>query len=258
MLWKKENGLNYLQFPSMAALPGFFHGVFMRSASDSFGNPEEFNLGLGCGTPEDRVQQNRQRMLDTFGKGLVGVYARQVHGTQVGIWNSHTALQSTIRLNGDALVTARISGALVIQTADCQSVIVIDPVRRVVANIHSGWRGSVGNIIGRTIAAMADEFACRPRDLVCGIGPSLGPCCAEFVNYRQEIPLVYWGYRLADDHFDFWRISRDQLAAAGVPEKNISTAGICTKCNRHVFFSYRGEQQTGRFAAVVGLRAGEG
>lgn len=258
MHWVQDHGLNYLQFSMLSRLPGFFHGIFLRRAADHQGGIEDFNLGLGCGTPDAQVRHNRQRILDVFGKGHVGVYARQVHGTQIGIWNSKSTSADPIRLDGDALVTGRAFGALVIQTADCQSVIVIDPIQRVVANIHSGWRGSIGNIIGCTIETMTTEFGCRPADLVCGIGPSLGPCCAEFINYRKEIPPSFWGYRYPGDYFDFWQISMDQLAAAGVKKQNVNIAGICTKCNQHLFFSYRGDSQTGRFASVVGLRSGEG
>ena len=253
MYWVQNHGLNYLQYPMFSGLNGFFHGIFLRRTSNPGDSLEDFNLGMGCGTPDSQVQQNRRRMLDALGTGLAGVYARQVHGTQVGIWDPEPLSQEDVRLDGDALVTDRIACGLVIQTADCQAVIVIDPIRRVVANIHSGWRGSVGNIIGRTIRVMTAKYASRPEDLVCGIGPSLGPCCAEFVNYRQEIPANFWRYRRPGNYFDFWKISRDQLLTAGVPYDHIWVSRICTKCNPHLFFSYRGDPQTGRFATVVGI-----
>jgi hypothetical protein len=87
-----------------------------------------------------------------------------------------------------------------------------------------------------------------------GIGPSLGPCCAEFVNYRQEIPSGLWAYRRDTVYFDFWAMTRDQLNAAGVCEDHIETSRLCTRCNSDRFFSYRGEKRTGRFPAVIGLR----
>lgn len=258
MHWVQDRGLNYMQFPKLSGLDGFFHGIFLRRESDRRHPAEDFNLGLGCGTSDDQVRANRRRMLEVFGKGLVGVYARQTHGSRIGIWNSKARPAAAVRLDGDALVTNRESGALVIQTADCQAVIIIDPVQRVAANVHSGWRGSVGNIVGRTIRIMAAEYGCRPRDMMCGIGPSLGPCCAEFVNYRDELPKSFWDYRRSGDNFDFWGISRDQMVAAGIPGDHISVSGICTKCNQHLFFSYRGDPQTGRFATVVGIGDGGG
>jgi copper oxidase (laccase) domain-containing protein len=128
-----------------------------------------------------------------------------------------------------------------------------DATRRVVANIHSGWRSSIKNIAGQTVQAMRKHFECHPADIIAGIGPSLGPCCAEFVNYRKEIPENFWPYKTANDHFDFWAISCDQLADAGVLQKNIEVSNVCTRCNTEIFFSYRGEGQTGRFASVIGL-----
>jgi copper oxidase (laccase) domain-containing protein len=127
-----------------------------------------------------------------------------------------------------------------------------DPVRAVIANIHSGWRGSIADIIGRTVAVMQQRFGCRPAEIVAGIGPSLGPCCAEFVNYRKEIPATLWSYQVSPNHFDFWALSRDQLVRAGLRPGHIETGGICTRCHSDLFFSYRAAQQTGRMAAVIG------
>jgi polyphenol oxidase len=104
---------------------------------------------------------------------------------------------------------------LYIQVADCQAVIVVDPGRKVVANIHSGWRGSIQNIVGQTIERMK-ICGCRAEHLLCAIGPSLGPCCAEFKSYRSEIPRQYWSYGDERNYFDFWRLTRDQLTATGV------------------------------------------
>jgi hypothetical protein len=101
---------------------------------------------------------------------------------------------------------------------------------------------------------MDERFGCDPGDLRVGVGPSLGPCCAEFINYREEIPPGLWAYRRDSARFDFWAMSRDQLVRAGVREDRIQVSGLCTKCRTDLFFSYRAERSTGRFAAVIGLR----
>jgi YfiH family protein len=255
MRWIHNNGLSYLQFPALAELPGFFHGVFPRTALDTGERREPFNVGLHCGDPEPVVKRNRERMLSCFGRPL-GIFARQVHGTEVGVVATSVVPtgQGPVGVDGDALATAQRDNALVIQVADCQPVLIADPVRKAVANIHSGWRGSIENIIGRTIDTLINQLGCRPQDMIAAIGPSLGPCCAEFINYRKEIPPRYWKYRRAGDLFDFWRLSLYQLVEAGVPQAAIRVAGICTRCNQHLFFSYRGRKKTGRFAAVIGMR----
>ncbi len=142
---------------------------------------------------------------------------------------------------------------LVIQVADCQAVLLYEPARRVVANAHCGWRGSIQNIIGRTVEVMKQDFGCRPDLILAGIGPSLGPCCAEFINYDTEIPKEFWQYKGLNRYFDFWALSRDQLKTAGVAANNIESSRICTRCHTDEFFSYRAEGTTGRFAAVIGL-----
>ena len=254
MGWDHRFGLKRLYFEGIDAQPGFFHGIFGRWSLNDGPYETAFNMGLNCGMPKEQVWLNRRRMLKSFGDAVQGVYAHQVHGSAVGEWNpSAEAVQGTRYVNGDALITAETGQGLVIQVADCQPVIMVDPVRRVVANVHSGWRGSVQNVIGATVGRMKAVFQCRPQDLICWVGPSLGPCCAEFVNYAHELPKAIWRYRRSHDLFDFWRLSRDQLNASGVRDVNIHVSSICTRCNQHLFNSYRGEPQTGRFAAVVGI-----
>ena len=141
--------------------------------------------------------------------------------------------------------------SLLIAVADCQAVLMYDPVKKIAANIHSGWRGSINNIIECTINSMKDRFGSLPADIVAGVGPSLGPCCAEFVNYKKEIPEKYWSFMISENHFDFWAVSNSQLCDSGVLPENIHIGGMCTKCNTDLFFSYRGNNKTGRFAAVI-------
>lgn len=253
-----HNELRYMQFPLLAFLPGIWHGVFLRDTVAPDGTRAAFNLGVNGVEPDSDVWVRRRRAMAAAG-AEGAVFAHQVHGTQVAVWDGGSFSggyggADHVRLAGDALVTAASEVALFIQTADCQSVLMVDPVQRVVANVHSGWRGSIGNIIGRTVATMAARFGCRPENLYCAIGPSLGPCCAEFVHFRREIPEPFWGYRRQGDLFDFWRMSVDQLTATGVPSRQIAVSGICTRCNGHLFFSYRGEgARAGRFAAAIML-----
>jgi copper oxidase (laccase) domain-containing protein len=129
----------------------------------------------------------------------------------------------------------------------------VDPVRRVAANIHSGWRGSIVDIAGAGVETMHREFGCDPEEILACVSPSLGPCCAEFVHYEKEIPEHLWPYRDRDRRFDFWAMTRDQLLARGLQARNIEISGICTRCRPDLFFSYRHAPVTGRFASVIGF-----
>jgi hypothetical protein len=212
---------------------------------------------MGVGDNKTRVLRNRDLIRRSINADML-LFANQVHGDRVAVFRrgdgrtagNPTALEPT----ADAMVTNRLDWYPVIQVADCQAVLLYEPNRRVVANIHCGWRGSIQNIIGRTVRIMVDDFSCEPGRILAGIGPSLGPCCAEFVNYEAEIPREMWPYKNSKDCFDFWSVSAGQLMASGVPKQNVEIAGICTRCRTDEFFSYRGEKRTGRFAAVIGLK----
>ena len=73
----------------------------------------------------------------------------------------------------DALITNIPGLCICVQTADCVPILICDPVKKVVAVIHAGWRGTVSLITAKTVEKMVDEFACNPADMLAGIGPSI-------------------------------------------------------------------------------------
>lgn len=251
----RANGIELLQFRHLTAFEALVHGISTRSGGVSQAPFHSLNLSGGQGDAPANIVRNRNRLAAALGGGRLHT-VHQVHGCQVLRLPSNGALSPGVLAgSADALVTDRPGLLLTILVADCQAVLIYDPQKRVVANIHSGWRGSIGNIIGHTVAAMVHEFGCDPAHLLAGVSPSLGPCCAEFINYRDEIPKRFWDYRIGSHHFDFWALSRDQLVAAGLPAAQVQVSQICTRCNSQRFFSYRANRVTGRSGAVIGLRA---
>lgn len=280
MIVKHKNGVSFLEFPNLARFSGIRHAIFTRNNGKSRGHYRSLNVSYGVGDDDNNVKLNRNIISQCMDeKGLV--FADQVHGIRVmvfakdnkasptfdndvsyenensklfneqaGVFDSDSEKKRAV----DALVTNIPKRFLVVQIADCQSTLMYDPVRGIVANVHSGWRGSISNIIGITIKVMEKSLGCAPSDIIAGIGPSLGPCCAEFVNYNKEIPKQFWRYKDENSHFDFWSVSCDQLCTAGVLIENIVLSKLCTKCNPDRFFSFRGEGTTGRFASIIGLK----
>ncbi len=247
--------LPWLEFSHLKQAPGLVHRVFSREGGISKGAWESLNVGLSTGDDPKAVRENQQRILECLGVSEA-VWLNQVHGPDLVVLKQSRDPDPGLSdlPPADGAVTDIPGLALMIQVADCQAVLVYDPQQKVVANVHSGWRGSVGNIIGRCVDLMTAEFGSDPRDLLAGISPSLGPCCAEFIHYRTEIPETLWQYRLdGRDYFDFWALSRDQLLEKGVREKNIENMAICTRCNAGRFFSYRAGRITGRFAVGAAL-----
>ena len=279
MIKKHIDGVSFFQFPKLSGLADVRHGIFTRNAGESIGVYRSLNVSFDVGDESRNVKQNRKIISRCIG-GDDLVFIDQVHGARVLTFknesdvgmavaaddfskDSHAYIKNgkndvyasgpSDKLVGDAMVTNIRGKFLAVQVADCQSVLMYEPARQVIANVHAGWRGSIKNIVGRTIKTMERKFGCCSRNIVAGISPSLGPCCAQFVHYQKEIPAIYWQYKDDRDNFDFWSISRDQLRDAGVLIENIDVSQVCTKCDAGNFFSYRVENTTGRFAAVIGL-----
>jgi polyphenol oxidase len=253
---KCVDGIPYFEFPNLAGITGLRHGVFTRRGGCSEGPYQSLNVALSVTDNPEDVGKNRAAIEKVMGNRRI-IFIQQVHGSRVVVFSQteRGGYDAGLRgmEEGDAVISNIPGMRLAVQTADCQAILLYDPVRRVVGNVHSGWRGSIQNIIGQTVAMMRETFRTRASDLLAGIGPSLGLCCAEFIHYRREIPKFLWHYGIGNNHFDFWAMSRDQLQLAGVPEENIAVSNFCTRCRTDLFFSYRAEKTTGRFAAVIGL-----
>lgn len=257
MILKNKNSLQYFQYSNLSIFDDICHGIFTRDNGVSSGDYYSLNVGLSVGDIEASVFYNRQTISHCMGTENL-VFINQVHDTDILIFkkNDTNRLPETHAslFTGDAMITDIPDTFLAIQVADCQAIILYDPQNHVVANVHSGWQGSIKNIAGACVESMKTEFNCRPENIYAGISPSLGPCCAEFIHYKQEIPEQYWTCKNTADYFDFWKITTHQLLEAGIMPKNIEISNICTKCNSHLFYSFRKKKQTGRFVSVIGLK----
>lgn len=157
---------------------------------------------------------------------LFGILADQLHGATVLELDSKPATMPRC----DGFMTNKSDLPMMVKVADCQGLLLYDPVTHSAAAIHSGWRGSAQNIIGKAVKKMRKTYGVNPADLLAAISPSLGPCCAQFSDPKNELPRFCHPFIMPNNHVDFWKLSKLQLQDVGVPEKNIEVAGICTKC----------------------------
>uniref|UniRef100_A0A7V6A355 Laccase domain-containing protein n=1 Tax=Desulfobacca acetoxidans TaxID=60893 RepID=A0A7V6A355_9BACT len=245
-------GVRLYRFSGLAAIPGLIHGVFTRQGGVSRRPYHSLNVSLDVGDLPRNVEENLHRVQRTLGLTRL-VSASQVHGLKGAVITGGQTVSAGEIPGVDILITATPGVGLLIKQADCQAVMFYDPEHRVVAHAHCGWRGQVGGILAETVALLTLNFGSRAEALRAAIGPGLGPCCAEFRNYRQEFPEKVWQYQVRPCYFDLWRLSFDQLRVAGIRSENIEVAKLCTRCREEEFFSYRRDRVTGRQAAVIAL-----
>ncbi|MDH3348213.1 MAG: peptidoglycan editing factor PgeF [Desulfobulbaceae bacterium] len=230
------------------------HAMFTSSGGTSDGPYNSLNLSYGVKDNPDNVAANRDAIKNVLDLHRL-VSLGQVHGDNILKITDGT---KDLEFDGyDGLVTNIPGTGLLIQQADCQAVLLYDPTLGVIGAAHCGWRGTTNNILAKIIEFMQAEYSTSPKNLHALISPSLGPCCAQFINHRKELPTIASQFKGKNNHFDFWEISKHQLLNAGLHNRNIATTKICTSCN-HNFFSYRravrlGSPTTGRNGTVIAL-----
>jgi YfiH family protein len=250
---KSVKGVIYFIFPSLSSHDRLFHGVFTRIGGTSKPPYESLNTGHNTGDKPENVNRNLRIIRETV-KADHLLFMNQVHGDHIITLrkNNHPDIESIA--DADAIVTDIPNVAIMVKQADCQGVILFDPVKGVVSIVHCGWRGNVRNILGSVVKRMKSEFECGESDISAAIGPSLGPCCAEFITYKELFPDHFMKFMVRNNYFDLWEISRSQLLQAGLSRNSIEIAGVCTKCKTELFYSHRAEGTTGRFATVAMLQ----
>jgi polyphenol oxidase len=232
------------------------HGMFRRHGGISSPPLNSLNLSYGVQDQAENVRENRRRIKKALAIEVM-LSARQVHGTQI-FCAEHLSQDEEVS-GCDALITSQPGVGLLIQQADCQAILLLDPVNSVIAAIHCGWRGNVLNIIASTVSAMSRKYHTDPTQLLAVISPSLGPCCAEFRNFRSEFPEWLHNFKVRDNYFDLQQASRYQLLQAGVDKRHIDIISICTMCGSD-YFSHRratkkGQPTTGRQGSIIMLAA---
>jgi hypothetical protein len=260
-----NESLPLLRFPSLAVFPGLVHAVSTRHGGVSTGSYASLNLSTSTGDSREHVDANYRRLalaLELPRERFTTTW--QVHGTRV-VRATHENAGGMIA-QADGIITDTPGLPLTQRYADCTPLIVYDPRRHAAGLGHAGWRGTVAGMATALVQAMTAWLGSDPADLIAVVGPAIGPCCYEVGSEVVEAVRTVFpatdallqnrtngASASARPHFDLWAANRWQLEQAGVAQ--IEVAGICTRCQRDIYFSHRGDGPvTGRFGAVVMLK----
>ncbi len=221
---------------------GVSHGVF---------GGWNFAAGVGNTTDsEENVFRNYAIAAEKFGLTAGDICRSYQAHTDLCITvdNTHRGVGITrpkFSFGVDGLVSKTADLLLSVRTADCVPVLLYDPVNKVCAAVHAGWRGTVANITGNAVREMM-AHGCVPSNIYAAIGPCIGACCYEV---GQE---VYDAFARAGEFsccfvlrgngkylLDLTMANRLFLQRAGLLSAHIDAAEICTKCHENLFFSHR-------------------
>ena len=266
ILNRTSGDLTYLSAAAFEQAGGVAHGFSTRLGGVSTGIYESLNLGSTRGDDPALVEENYRRFFGAIGADLSRVVmANQVHSDIVRTVTGadiKRALFDREPYEADGLVTDLPGVALVVFGADCLPILFYDPVRRVIAAVHAGWRGTVSGIAERAVEKMA-FYGCRPEEILAAIGPGISRCCFETHEDVPNAMTSALGVQatpyiepIENGKFrvDLKGINAMRLTRAGLRPEHIAVTGDCTACQPEKYWSHRATNGVrGSQAAVIEL-----
>lgn len=246
----------YISFNSFDKLNFIKHGFSTKLGGVSTGEYESMNLTYTRNDNPDNVSENFKIIANTLGMSCDSmVYASQTHTTNIlKVTKEHMGMGVTCERNYcdiDGLVTDIPGITLVTSYADCVPLLFADPVKKVIAASHSGWRGTVGNIGKETVDIMVADYGCKLENIYAYIGPSICKNCYEVgEDVAEQFANAYGKYAFdgilrpiepfeGKFRLDLHQANYMNLRNAGLLDEKIEITDICTCCNPDILFSHR-------------------
>ena len=260
----RKNNIHYLEPTLLAGAAVSVQGFTTRHEGVSRAPYNSLNLGSNTFDSVHNVQGNRSLLARTFGSKVENfVMVSQTHGTDILVIDQpNPEYVHFQKLECDGIITNQPGVMIAVGVADCLPLLLLDPVKRVAAALHAGWKGTAGNIAAKGVASLEKLFGSDSRDIRAALGPAIGPCCYEVDKPVQQAfsgSGVSWELCAQPSGSDRWKLdlaaaNRQQLLEAGVPGENIEAAGQCVCCNADWFFSHRRDNgETGRQVGFIML-----
>lgn len=260
MIIKKVNNIKHLQFNNLSKCDNIIHFSSTREGGVSSNKLFSLNLGFTVNDNPKNVNQNLKllALANDIEKSQM-VFPKQTHSSNIGIVKSANGIFP----NTDALITNIPGVCICVRTADCVPILLYDPVQKVIAAIHSGWKGTIKKISKQTIELMQNEFGTKPENIIAGIGPSIGPEVYEVGSELIEIFHKSFGknhiitsIKNSDKGLlNLWEVNKQILIDCGITYNQIEIAEVCTYSNPELFYSARRDGvKTGRLATGIMIK----
>ena len=287
MIINNKNGIEFL-YSSLLKSHGIPHAFTTRRGGVSTGVFDSLNVSTrrldqngNCDKYENTVENFRRIFSIVDAVPENSVCAHQVHGKNVLLLDKNycgMGILKSAKVNVDAdglFVESKDFGigAICVKSADCTPILLADKSKGSVCAVHSGWRGTVLNIVGEAIGTMVQNGS-KYEDILCAIGPCIGVCCYEVsedvytealkilstLKAEQLIDTVFEQKRETTNgvkyNFNIGKMCAVLAHLTGLPCENIDYLDVCTCCTEDekgkIFFSHRGQRGfSGTFASVV-------
>lgn len=255
VVYNKDNNIEYIQFKRLLEYPEIKHCYTLRS-NGNLNFPPIYK-------DEATLKKSYERICKCLNLDIKNIL--KPHQTHTDIVE---AVSNIKELNDvDGIITNKKNITLLTTSADCTSLIFYDPVKKVIGNVHSGWRGTLKAIGKNAVKKMAKEYGSNPEEIICCICPCIKKCHFEvdedvknlFYNEYKSlncIDSIIKKGRTIDGkqkyNIDTTKINIEILKQIGLKQENIIDSEICTVCHPEYFHSYRVDKEdAGRNAAII-------
>ena len=265
-----EGAVPYLSFPMFRDTGLVTDGFSTRLGGVSEGCFSSLNLSFDRGDDRAAVEENFRRMGEALGVRCEDmVLSQQTHTTNIRIVTDEDRGKGITRERDytdiDGLITNVPGICLVTTYADCVPLYFLDPVKKVIALSHSGWRGTVGKIGKKTVELMHDNFGSDPADILAAVGPSVCQDCYEVSadvidRFKEVFDRSAWDelfYEKPDGKYqlDLWKANEKIFLEVGIREDHIAVTNVCTHCNSGILYSHRAMgDKRGNLCAFLALK----
>ena len=256
VIHKKEEGVEYLQFRRLLEYKDNITHAFTVGKNNDFRIP--FYKSTQNKLTDEQIEKNKnsyKKICKVIGIEYNDIVkTNQVHKDIIKKVNykinkNEPDFFEEIYEGTDGLVTNKKNLAICTTNADCIVLMMYDTKKNVIANVHSGWRGTIQKVSAKTIEKMEQIYGCNPKDIICCISPSIRKCHFEvdedvknmFENSFKDISK--FASKENKWHIDTVKINIEILKEKGVKEENIIDSKICTVCNSNLIHSYRGSNK---------------
>ena len=249
-----EGAVPYLSFPMFRDTGLVTDGFSTRLGGVSEGCFSSLNLSFDRGDDRAAVAENFRRMGEALSVHCEDmVLSQQTHTTNIRIVTDEDRGKGITRERDytdiDGLITNVPGICLVTTYADCVPLYFLDPVKKVIALSHSGWRGTVGKIGKKTVELMHDNFGSDPADILAAVGPSVCQDCyevsADVIDRFKEVfdrsvwDELFYGKPDGKYQLDLWKANEKIFLEAGIRKEHIAVTNVCTHCNSRILYSHR-------------------
>ncbi len=251
------NGTEFIQFRKLLEFPNVRHCYTLRK--------NEINVQIKDGDKTDLISSYK-KVADVLGVNWQHIVKpHQTHTDRIENVKSCDDQFEEV----DGVITNKKDIILCTTSADCTSLLFYDDNKKVVADVHSGWKGTLQEIGKKAVEKMIAEYSCNPKDIICCIGPHIRKCHFEveedvmqmFKNEFEYIDrideIIETGIkvdRIKKYNVDTTLINKIILKEVGLKDENIIDSNICTVCNNDLFHSYRvDKEKSGRNGAFIGM-----